>query len=65
MYTLCLLGARMQEYQAQITHLEQENRKLISEKEQITSEKDRLSNDIQMLNRRVTALMKQFANQQV
>lgn len=55
----------MQEYVVQISRLEQENRKLVTEKEQITLEKDRLSHDIQMLNHRVTALMRQFSNQQV
>lgn len=56
---------RMQEYQVQMTRLDQENRKLVTEKEQILIEKDRLSHDIQMLNHRVTALMRQFSNQQV
>jgi len=55
----------MHEYQIQITRLDQENRKLVTDKEQITLEKDRLSHDIQMLNHRVTALMRQFSNQQV
>ncbi|XP_022171411.1 nucleoprotein TPR-like isoform X3 [Myzus persicae] len=59
------IGGQMQEFQVQISRLEAENRKLTTEKEQITAEKDRLSLDIQMLNHRVTALMRQFSNQQV
>ncbi|CAI6354434.1 unnamed protein product [Macrosiphum euphorbiae] len=59
------IGGQMQEFQVQISRLEAENRKLTSAKEQITAEKDRLSHDIQMLNHRVTALTRQFSNQQV
>lgn len=55
----------MQEYQVQINRLDQENRRLVADKEQILLEKDRLSHDIQTLNHRVTALMRQFSNQQV
>lgn len=51
-----------------MTRLDQENRKLISEKEQIVLEKNLLSDDIKMLNHRVsmlTALMRQFSSPQV
>lgn len=60
-----MLGGRIQEIQVQMARVESDNRKLITEKEQITAEKDRLSLDIQLLNHRVTALMRQFSNQQV
>lgn len=55
----------MQEYQAQITNLVEENRKLVTEKEQILIENDRLSHDIQMLNQRATTIIETCSNQQV
>ncbi|XP_050441789.1 nucleoprotein TPR-like [Adelges cooleyi] len=58
-------GGKMQSFQMHISRLELENSKLTADKEQVTAEKVRLSHDIQALNQRVNALMRQFSTQQV
>lgn len=53
-----ILGGQLKEIKDKIGRIELENLKL-------TTEKDHLTRTIQMLNHRLTGLMRQFPNQQV